>query len=157
MAEPLHLTTLEALADQFDVFLVDQFGVLLDGAKPYPGASSALRYLKHRGKPVIILSNSGRAGRYNAERLAKLGIAAELYNTLLTSGDVAFELVHNGTAGIPSQPGTRCLTISSGGDTNLAQRLHFKSVLTGDDADIVVISGTVNLLLDPYEAHNTLA
>lgn len=142
MAEGLHLTTLETLANQFDVFLVDQFGVLLDGSRPYPGAAPALRYLKDHGKLVIILSNSGRAGLYNAQRLEKLGIAPDLYDTLLTSGDVAYELVRGGTTGIASTPGTRCLTISSGNDTNLAERLEFETVDTGDIADVVIISGS---------------
>lgn len=147
MPEP---TSIEVLAERFAVFLVDQFGVLLDGKMPYPGAAGALRYLKDQGSTVIILSNSGRAGQYNADRLAKLGIAPELYDRMVTSGDVAFELVANGAVGFPSAPGTRCLTISSGNDTNLSQRLDFVEVTSATEAEVVVISGSRGTELSVY-------
>lgn len=150
MAEPLSPTTVEALAERFSTFLVDQFGVLLDGKKPYPGAAAALKHLKDRGKTVIILSNSGRAGDYNAERLAKLGLAPTLYDTMVTSGDVAFHLVSSGKTGFPTAPGTRCLTISSGNDTNLAQRLNFRDVTSPNDAEVLVISGSLGNPLPTY-------
>ncbi|TIM20964.1 MAG: TIGR01459 family HAD-type hydrolase, partial [Mesorhizobium sp.] len=34
------------LAERYDVFLLDQFGVLHDGTRPYPGAVAALSALK---------------------------------------------------------------------------------------------------------------
>ena len=35
-------TTLEELADQFDAFFIDQFGVLMDASGPYPFAVDPL-------------------------------------------------------------------------------------------------------------------
>lgn len=134
--------SLQDLADRYGVFFVDQFGVLLDGAQPYPGAVAALAFLKSRGKTVIILSNSGRASDYNGRRLEKLGIGRDLYDHLVTSGDVAFSLVRTGWSGLPSSVGTPCFTISSGGDTNLADRLQFRNLPTADTAELLVISGS---------------
>jgi HAD superfamily hydrolase (TIGR01459 family) len=139
MLEPI--VSLQQLAEAYEFFFVDQFGVLLDGAIPYAGAIAALGYLKSRGKTVIILSNSGRAGDYNGRRLAKLGIGPDLYNHLVTSGDVAFELVRSGGLGMPLAAAT-CLTISSGDDTNLADRLQLESVPASEGADLIVISGS---------------
>lgn len=133
-------TDLAALAARYDAFLVDQFGVLRDEDGAYPGANEALLRLKALGRTVIVLSNSGRSGDYNAERLVKLGFDRAGFDRFLTSGDVAYDILSGETAG--SAAGTRCLTISSGGDRNLADRLGFESVEDAALADIVIISGS---------------
>ena len=53
------IARLSALADSFDLFMIDQFGVLHDGVSPYLGAIECLASLKARGKGVVLLSNSG--------------------------------------------------------------------------------------------------
>lgn len=132
-------TTLATLADRYDAFLVDQFGVLRDDERAYAGANEALLRLKASGKAVILLSNSGRSGDFNAERLVKLGFDRAGFDRFLTSGDVARDILARETAGSKA---TRCLTISSGGDRNLADSLGFQSVEDAALADIVIISGS---------------
>ena len=39
-----------ALAREFDGFIVDQWGILHDGTRPYPGALECLRSLREAGK-----------------------------------------------------------------------------------------------------------
>lgn len=134
-------TTLADLAARYDAFLVDQFGVLRDDERAYPGANDALLHLKALGKTIIILSNSGRSGAYNAQRLEKLGFDRAGFDRFLTSGDVAYDILARETAGSAGD-GIRCLTISSGGDRNLADRLGFESVEDAGHADIVIISGS---------------
>ena len=41
--------------------LLDQFGVLHDGQKPYPGAIEAVKTLAESGRKVLIISNSSRS------------------------------------------------------------------------------------------------
>jgi len=55
---------LEILAD-FDGFLIDQFGVLIDGSGPYPNAVAALEHLTLDGKKAVIITNSGKRADYN--------------------------------------------------------------------------------------------
>ena len=46
-------TTLEELADQFDAFFIDQFGVLIDASGPYPFAIDAIKsWLKSRNNEI---------------------------------------------------------------------------------------------------------
>ncbi len=134
------VTTLDALMARYDAFLVDQFGVLRDDEQAYPGANDALLYLKARGKSVIVLSNSGRSGEHNAERLERLGFDRSGFDRVLTSGDVAYDILARETAAITHRP--RSLTISSGNDRNLADRLGFESVEDAALADVVIISGS---------------
>jgi ribonucleotide monophosphatase NagD (HAD superfamily) len=51
---------LNAIASQFDVMLIDQFGVIHDGQRLYPGAARALAELHALGIPVVIITNSGK-------------------------------------------------------------------------------------------------
>lgn len=41
--------------------LLDQFGVLHDGQKPYPGAIEGVEFLHQRGVKLLVLSNSSRS------------------------------------------------------------------------------------------------
>ncbi|MBD0415095.1 TIGR01459 family HAD-type hydrolase [Oryzicola mucosus] len=139
MSYPPH-TILDDLIARYDVFLVDQFGVLRDDAGAYPGAAEALVALKKAGKTVVILSNSGRSGDYNAERFVKLGFPSDSFDRFVTSGDAAYAVLSRPDAQLPAR--AKCLTISSGGDRNLADRLGMESVTSAEDADLIIISGS---------------
>ncbi len=145
-------TDLAQLKQAYDVFFIDQYGVLRDDTGPYAGAADALANLASLGKTIVILSNSGRSGEYNSERLIKLGFAAESFDFFVTSGDVAFEILSRPENVIAR--GSRCLTISSGGDSNLADRLGLRSVETASAAEIVIVSGSQaeHISMERYEA-----
>jgi ribonucleotide monophosphatase NagD (HAD superfamily) len=59
---------LELLTD-FDGFLIDQFGVLIDGSGPYPTAVAALELLKQDRKKAVIITNSEKRADYNVQSL----------------------------------------------------------------------------------------
>ena len=54
------LPSLRVLPNRYSAALLDQFGVLHDGQKPYPGAIEAVKYLADRVKKLLIISNSSR-------------------------------------------------------------------------------------------------
>jgi HAD superfamily hydrolase (TIGR01459 family) len=134
--------TLNELSALYDVFFIDQFGVLRGGEAAYAGAALALARLKAQSKTIVILSNSGRSGPYNIARLAQLGFDSAAFDHFVTSGDVALALLETGLFPIERSRQTRCLTIASGEDRALADRLGFSSVAYADDADLVIISGS---------------
>ena len=136
--------TLNELSALYDVFFIDQFGVLRGGEAAYAGASQALARLKAQGKTIVILSNSGRSGSYNISRLAQLGFDSSSFDHFVTSGDVALALLGSGLLPIERSKSTRSLTIASGEDRSLADKLGFSSVDTAEDADLVIISGSRN-------------
>lgn len=140
------------LVARYDVFLIDQFGVLRDDAGAYEGAAEALAFLKREGKTVVILSNSGRSGTYNADRFEGLGFKRSCFDYFVTSGDAAYEILSRPNSGL--SPGKRCFTISSGSDHDLADRLGLQSVEAPQTADLLVISGSEaeRKPLDEYRA-----
>lgn len=78
---------LSALADRFDGFVLDLWGVLHDGVAAYPGAIDCMRRLRERGKRIAILSNAPRRTADVARRSAELGILPELYDIIHSSGE----------------------------------------------------------------------
>jgi HAD superfamily hydrolase (TIGR01459 family) len=80
---------LAEIADGFDAMLIDQFGVIHDGQRLYPGTLDALSHLHHAGIPVIVMTNSGKRAKANRERLVKMGVPREVFLDTVSSGEVA--------------------------------------------------------------------
>jgi HAD superfamily hydrolase (TIGR01459 family) len=85
------ISGLADIAQDFDAMLIDQFGVIHDGQKLYPGAAEALAELHVRNIPVIIMTNSGKRAASNVERIVKMGIPRAHFVTCVSSGEVAFQ------------------------------------------------------------------
>jgi ribonucleotide monophosphatase NagD (HAD superfamily) len=70
-----------------------QFGVLHDGATPYPGAAAALRRLRAAGCALLVLSNSSRRAAPTAEKLLRMFPETPLH--AVTSGELARALLRS--------------------------------------------------------------
>ncbi len=143
MKAPLH-TRLADLVGVFDTFFVDQFGVLHDGQQPYDGAVAALRRIRDAAKRIVLLSNSGKRSRPNAERLTGLGFPPDCYDLLVTSGEVAWRMLADGRMSLPreSERPLRCLLLERNGDGSAIAGLGYETVESGADADLVLIAGS---------------
>ncbi len=143
MRAPLD-TRLADLIDAFDVFFVDQFGVLHDGQRPVDGAVAALRAIRTGGKRIVLLSNSGKRTAPNAKRLHGLGFPEDSYDRLLTSGEVAWHMLASRSLSIPqpSERPLRCLLFMRGDDRSSVSGLGYDLVDDGGDADLVLIGGS---------------
>lgn len=138
--KPIVPTTLHTLIEKYDVFFIDQFGVLRDDTGPYDGAIRALQAVRDAGKTIVILSNSGRSSEFNAARFVNLGFSRQSFHHFITSGDVAYALLSAKESSV--RAGDRCLTISSSGDTDLADRLGLVTVHESELAEVIIISGS---------------
>jgi HAD superfamily hydrolase (TIGR01459 family) len=130
-----------ALAERYDGFLLDQFGVLHDGRHPYPGVAECLDRLMALGKAVIVLSNSGKRAAPNARRLAALGIGRGRYTELVTSGEVVWRELASRSDPFYGRLGRRCLLVSGDGDRSLVDGLDLEVVHAADQADFVLLAG----------------
>lgn len=83
------LDGLAQLADRYDTFIFDLWGVLHNGITAYPNALDCLQKLRARGRNVALMSNAPRPSTVVSSEMARLGIATDAYDTLLTSGDAA--------------------------------------------------------------------
>ncbi len=78
---------LSEVADGFDGFILDLWGVIHDGVEAYAGARDTLVALRAAGKKTLLLSNAPRRADALVEQLARMGIGRELYDHVLSSGE----------------------------------------------------------------------
>jgi len=134
-------TDLASLAKQYDAFLIDQFGVLLDGTGAYDGAPEALSALSQMGKPIVLLSNSGKRAAPNTARLTRLGFDPKSYLTVMSSGEAAFAKLR-GRIGNGIVPGSAVWVHARDGDTSAVDGLDLTPVDRAEVADILIIAGS---------------
>ncbi|MBE9606445.1 TIGR01459 family HAD-type hydrolase [Acetobacteraceae bacterium H6797] len=84
------LDGIASLADQYDGFILDIWGVVHDGRSPYPGVIDALARLKAAGKKVAFLSNAPRRGWFVEKQLAAMGVTGDLHDGAMTSGEITW-------------------------------------------------------------------
>lgn len=82
----------EVLAENYDGFIVDLWGVVHDGVTLYPGVLDCLTRLRAAGKRVVFLSNAPRRPAGIAAALANMGVLKDFYAGIMSSG----EAVHIG-------------------------------------------------------------
>lgn len=78
------------LADLYDYFIFDIWGVIHDGNAAYSGVVKAITFLRQKNKKICFLSNAPRRAFKVGEVLKKFGITPNLYDFILTSGEAAF-------------------------------------------------------------------
>ena len=62
------------IADRYDGYVLDLWGVVHDGRKPYPGVPEALAALKARGKRIVFLTNAPRRAWVVQGMLDRMGL-----------------------------------------------------------------------------------
>lgn len=133
---------LSQIIDRFDAVLIDQFGVLHDGKTVFDGAIPCLEALRDAQKPVVALTNSGRTKAPNIKRLARLGFSTDLIADVVTSGDLARNLIQNKLETGSLSPGNRVLNLARDGDSSVLDGLGFEILETVEGrVDLVFLSG----------------
>lgn len=122
-----------------DACIIDQWGVLHDGHTAYPGAIDCLRRIRMAGKPVVILSNSGKRGADNALLMARMGFARELFDAVVCAGDDARDAILHDPDPFYRTLGPRCLPLAREDDWHLAEGLDRQLVADVEQADFLFV------------------
>ncbi len=100
-ADAIALTGLAQAQERYDAFLCDIWGVLHNGERAFAPAVEALRELRRRGKIVTLITNAPRPKGEVAEQLASMGVGADCYDSIVTSGDVCAQAIAERAPGRP--------------------------------------------------------
>ena len=122
------LSGIGEVADQYDGFILDVWGVLHDGAKPFPGVIDALTRMKALGKRTAVLSNAPRRAETVARRVAEIGIPRDLYDHIHSSGEEAWRHLSNRDDPFFRELGKRCYFIGPKRDDPMLEGLNLKRV-----------------------------
>ena len=167
-AAACQLSSLLEVAEQYDCLLLDQFGVIHDGATAYEGAVEAVTELQRRGKKICVISNSSRRRGDTVARLLAMGFgpcvgesgevllpagssaeddqAKLLPISVVTSGDLVFEGLSADEAPPFAGLGIRTLCFGNGADDEEYTRECGKVAAPIDQADFLLARGLFTIL-----------
>ncbi len=126
---PEMIGSLDEIAGRYAAILCDVWGVVHNGVRAFPEACDALRRARGRGLPVVLITNAPRPYGPVAAQLASLGVPAEAWDRLVTSGDVTRALIAAGPRNV----------------------FHI-----GPERDLVIYDGLDVSLVDEFEAHTVV-
>lgn len=140
------------IAGGYDLFLIDQWGVIHNGQTPYDGSVDTLARLRALGRPIVILSNSARRTHVGIGTMDRIGIPRELYDRLVTSGEETWQFLRHRKDDFHAALGRRCLLFSWGDDRGLTGGgVELDLVEDVAEADFILMAGTNREPLDHYE------
>jgi HAD superfamily hydrolase (TIGR01459 family) len=129
------------LAERYDGFVLDLWGVIHDGVKPYPGAVVALEALRRAGKRSVLLSNAPRRASAAQAAMRAMGIPDDLYDGILTSGEAVHRALRDRSDPWFAALGRRVLHIGPERDRNVFDTLDLDEVATPEEAEFVLNTG----------------
>jgi len=124
------------LAPDYDVLLCDVWGVVHNGLTAFPHACDALMRARARGAAVVLITNAPRPSAVVARQLEKLHVPREVYDAVVSSGDVT-------RAVIEARPGQSVFHLGPERDHSIFSGLNVRFAPL-DGADYVVCSGLDN-------------
>ncbi len=139
---------LSQLAEEYDGFIIDLWGVIHDGVRPYQGAVDCLRRLQSR--PVLLLSNAPRRAYAARQMLRTMGIEDALYTDILTSGEAVWMALRDRSDSWFAKLGRRAFLLGPERDRSVLLDLDLEIVGTPAGASFVVNTGPDDLG-DPSE------
>lgn len=145
MASPIAIDGVRAVAERYDGFILDMWGVLHDGQHPYPGVVDCLTRLKRAGKRLVVLSNAPRRVEPATRRMAEIGIDPALIDAMMTSGEDAWRHLKARTDPWYARLGRACFHLGPERD---------KGMLEGQDMDVVQDIARADFILNTGADHD---
>lgn len=141
-----------AVSDRYDVFLVDQYGVLHNGSEPYPGAVDCFARLLAQPSTsafggsaarVVLLSNTSKRSVELREKLAAFGFDPRFFGAV-TGGDVAWAYLDSRRDELQ-----RCALLTANVIESVVQRQNNpQSLFHGLDLEVVDVDAAQFLLVE---------
>jgi HAD superfamily hydrolase (TIGR01459 family) len=132
---------MSGLAQRYDGFILDQWGVLHDGTRPYAGAAECLERLHAAGKRIVVLSNSGKREAENLRVMARMGFDVSVLERCVCAGEEARAAIEARADAFHSALGRRCYAFTRGGDRAVLEGIGVEFVDSVEDADFLAVLG----------------
>jgi HAD superfamily hydrolase (TIGR01459 family) len=137
----LVLNGFASLAERYDGFILDVWGVIHDGIAPCPGAIDVLTRLSAAGKPAVLLSNAPRRSHVARQALRRLGFPDDLYRDLLTSGEATHRMLRDRTDPFFAALGRRLYHLGPERDRSVFEGLDLQQVASPAAAGFLLNTG----------------
>lgn len=124
---------LSELVGGVEVILSDIWGVVHNGLESFPDACQALNTFRERGGTVILITNAPRPADSVQRQLHKLGVADEIYDAIVSSGDLTRHFVGD-------HPGKKMFWLGPERDSSIYRGLD-AVIAPLEQADYIVCTG----------------
>jgi HAD superfamily hydrolase (TIGR01459 family) len=124
---------LRDLVGDVEVLLSDIWGVVHNGLVAFPEACNALHSFREQGGTVILITNAPRPAASVQRQLRKLGVADEVYDAIVSSGDLTRHFVAD-------HPGQKMFWIGPKRDNSIYRGLD-PALAPLEEADYIVCTG----------------
>ena len=124
---------LSDLVGGVEVILSDIWGVVHNGLEAFPVACEALHTFRQRGGTVILITNAPRPADSVQRQLRKLGVADDVYDAIVSSGDLTRLFVAD-------HPGKRMFWLGPERDNSIYRGLD-PVISPLEEADYIVCTG----------------
>lgn len=125
---PKMIASLDQVSGNYAAILCDVWGVLHNGVDSFRSAVDALTAARARGLAVVLITNAPRPFADVETQIRGLGVSAEAYDRIVTSGDVTRELIRNGPRRIFHIGSERELTLYEGLDVELVEEFEASGI-----------------------------
>jgi HAD superfamily hydrolase (TIGR01459 family) len=136
MASLRFVERLRDLVDGVEVVLSDIWGVVHNGLESFPEACEALRAYRGQGGTVILITNAPRPADSVQRQLQKLGVAGDVEDAIVSSGDLTRHYVAN-------HPGRKVYWLGPERDGGIYRGLD-PALAPLDQADYIVCTGLLD-------------
>jgi HAD superfamily hydrolase (TIGR01459 family) len=136
-----HLPGFAPLAERFDGFILDLWGVIHDGVNAFPHAVDCLSRLREAGKRTLLLSNVPRPNNAAQDLMRRMGIPDDLYTDILTSGEAVRRSLRDPPDLWWAELGERVFHLGPERDRGVIEGLPLVKVAEPADANFVLNTG----------------
>jgi HAD superfamily hydrolase (TIGR01459 family) len=135
------IENLSEIADAYDGYVLDLWGVVHDGREPYAGVPECLAELRARGKKVVFLTNAPRRSWFIQGMLDRMGLGAELHDGIISSGEVTWRWLMRREHPFFAKLGRRGYHIGPERDLSVVEEGAAELVATPEAADFLLNTG----------------
>ena len=136
-----HLPGFAPLAERYDGFILDLWGVIHDGVNAFPHAVDCLARLRETGKRTLLLSNVPRPNDAAQALMRRMGIPDDLYTDILTSGEAVRRALRDPPDLWWAELGQRVFHLGPERDHGVIEGLPLTKVAQPSDANFVLNTG----------------
>jgi len=136
-----HLPGFASLAERYDGFILDLWGVIHDGVNAFPHAVDCLTKLRALGRRTLLLSNVPRPNDAAQTMMRGMGIADDLYTDILTSGEAVRRALQRPPDLWWAELGQRVFHLGPERDRGVMEGLPLTQVARPSDANFVLNTG----------------
>ena len=103
-----NIESISKVVDRYDVFILDQWGVMHDGSAGYFHAVNCINKLAQLKKKLIIVSNTSKRKKTTFDQLTKLGFEKNSFFEIITSGEMIWQNLYTKSNKFIKTLGSNC-------------------------------------------------